>query len=272
MALKALLFDVDGTLADTESRGHLPAYNKAFRELGLDWRWTPKLYRDLLHESGASGRARIRHYLTHYNPPLGAHARAAAKHPEELVESVHTTKSRHFGHLLQRGEMPLRTGVARLMREAHAQGVKIGLVTNASPATMQAFMDHGLGEKFRCMVDVVVEGTPEAAKKPAPDLYLKALDRLSVYAGECVAIEDSMAGLEAAVQAGIATLVTVNEYTHGKPLGKADLVLSCLGEAGEPFTVLHGDAGGAHCVTLDLLRGLLRRHVRETLESTVGTD
>src|SRR5690625_635601 len=168
MALKALLFDVDGTLADTESRGHLPAYNKAFRELGLDWRWTRKLYRDLLHESGASGRARLRHYLTHYSPPLGKHAREAMDNPEEWVKSVHSTKSRHFGRLLRDGGLPLRTGVARLMREAHAQGLKIALVTNASSASMKAFLAHGLGEEFRCMVDVVVEGAPEIAKKPAP--------------------------------------------------------------------------------------------------------
>lgn len=260
MALKALFLDVDGTLAETESRGHLPAYNKAFRELGLSWRWSSNLYRKLLVKSGTSGRERLRHYLTHYAPPLGRHEQEAQSDPEGWVKSVHAAKSRHFGDLLKSGDIPLRPGVARLMREAHTRGLKLALVTNASRESMQAFLAHGLGSELRQTVDLVVEGDPAVSKKPAPDLYLKALKDLSLAPHECVAIEDSEPGLQAATSAGIVTVVTVNDYTSGQQFANAALVVDSLGEPDAPFTVIQGDADDARWVTPALLSKLLDRY------------
>lgn len=260
MALKALLFDVDGTLADTESKGHLPAYNRAFEELGLSWRWSPHLYRKLLLHPGTGGRERIRHYLTDYSPPLGEHAREAQADPEGWARSVHAAKSRHFGKLLKQEGVPLRTGVARLMREAHGQGLKLALVTNASRASMRAFLEYGLGEELAGALDLVVEGGPSANKKPAPDLYLRALSELSLSPDECVAIEDSPMGLRAATRAGIVTVVTVNDYTSDQQFGDAALVVDSLGEPDQPFTLIRGDVGAARWITPSLLRELLVHH------------
>ena len=116
MSLRALLFDLDGTLADTERLGHRPAYNRAFKELGLPFRWGPKLYRKLLRHTG--GRERLLHYLERYAPDLGDQRQAAESDPRGWARAVHALNSRYFRRLVRRGRVPLRPGVARLMTEA----------------------------------------------------------------------------------------------------------------------------------------------------------
>lgn len=145
MELKALLFDVDGTLADTEAHGHLPAYNEAFQELDLDWRWSRQLYRKLLDVP--SGRERIAHYVDRYKPNLGRHDAAAQADPADWARTVHERKSRRFRQRLETGHVPLRVGVERLITQAHAAGLQIVIVTNASSATLQPFLQYALGAR-----------------------------------------------------------------------------------------------------------------------------
>src|SRR5436190_16079219 len=156
MALKALLFDLDGTLADTERLGHRPAYNRAFRKLGLSFRWGPKLYRKLLKQPG--GQERLLHYLKRYEPELGEHEAAAVADPHEWTRSVHDLKSRYFRRLVRRGRVPLRPGVARLMQEARAAGLRIGIVTSSSRATLKPILRHSLGATLVQQIDVLVCG------------------------------------------------------------------------------------------------------------------
>ena len=259
MTLRALLFDLDGTLADTERLGHRPAYNRAFRKLGLSFRWGPKLYRKLLKQPG--GQERLLHYLKRYQPELGEHQAAAEADPLAWSQSVHDLKSRYFRRLVRRGRVPLRAGVARLMLEARAEGLRIGIVTSASRATLKPILRHSLGVGLLEEIEVLVCGEDVEHKKPAPDLYLLALARLDLPAGECVAIEDSAMGLAAASAAGVATVITTNDNTVHEEFDQALLVLDTLGEPDIPATALQGSLHG-DWLTIDTLRRLLGPVVR----------
>ena len=251
MTLRALLFDLDGTLADTEVLGHRPAYNRAFRKLGLPFRWGPKLYRKLLRQPG--GQERLLHYLKRYHPDLGTQQSAVEADPNGWTQAVHALKSRYFRRLVRRGRVPLRPGVARLMAEARAEGLRLAIVTSASRATLRPILRHSLGDELVQSFDVLVCGEDVEQKKPAPDLYLLALRRLDLGAAHCVAIEDSQMGVEAACSAGIPTVVTTNDNTAHEDFDRAQLVVDTLGEPDAPCTVLHGELDGV-CVTVAALR------------------
>lgn len=255
MALRALLFDLDGTLADTETHGHRPSYNRAFRKLGLGFRWGPKLYRRLLKQP--SGRERLLHYLRRYQPELGEHAEAVGESEEAWVEHVHRLKSRYFRRYLRQGKVPLRPGVVRLFREASDAGLRLAVVTNASRASVKAFLKYGLGPDLAPHIELVVGGDQIAARKPAPDLYLLALHKLGVAPYECIAIEDSAMGLSAARAAGVPTVVTVNADTLSQDFASASLVLDSLGDPEHPSLVLAGRMDEAS-LSLKTLRRIAR--------------
>lgn len=263
MTLKALFFDVDGTLADTEARGHLPAYNRAFRELGLEWQWSTSFYRKLLALPGG-GRERLRHFVSHYGASLKSFDRTAERDRESFVATLHEAKSRHFQRLVEEGSVPPRSGVRRLMREADASGLRIAIVTNASRRTLEPILLHVLGEGLRGCIELIVSGEDATRKKPAPDLYRRALELMSLAPEETVAIEDSAMGVEAARAAGIAAMVTVNAYTSHERFPGAALVTDGLGEPDSPFKVITGDAGTHRWVSVRLLRQICARQSQDT--------
>lgn len=252
MGLRALLLDVDGTVADTERYGHRPAYNRAFRKLGLMFRWGPRLYRKLLEQPG--GRERLMHYVVHYRPDLGEQAAAFAADPQAWVAQVHELKSRYFRRYLRKGKVPLRPGVARLIREADAAGLHVCLVSNASRASLRPVLRYGLGEELADRIDLVVSGEDVKHKKPAPDTYLLALSRLGLVANECVALEDSAMGLRAAVAAGVPTVITTNANTEGEDFSSAVMVLDGCGEPGQPVRTSRGPLSEPY-LTLAQLQG-----------------
>ena len=255
MSLKAVLFDVDGTLADTEALGHRPAYNRAFRSLGLSFRWGPKLYRKLLKQPG--GRERLKHYLQHYHPELGLEAPEAEQNVDAWVAKVHALKSHYFKRYMRHGRVPLRPGIARIMREARNSGVRLAIVTNASLKTLRPVLKYSMGPELAAEVEVIASGEEVQRKKPAPDLYQLAMRRLNLQPDECVALEDSEMGLEAAAAAGLAAVVTINRDTLEQDFTEASLVVSSLGEPGAPTRVLQGRLEGLPWVTVDTLRGVL---------------
>ncbi len=255
-SLQAILFDVDGTLADTEGGGHRKAYNSAFRELGLGFRWGAELYRKLLSQPG--GRERLKHYLNKYEPGLGEHAKAARESTEAWVSLVHGLKSRYFRQIVRLGHVPLRPGVARLMREAHDAGLRIGVVTNASRASLRPIFRYSLGDELTSLLDVVVSGEEVARKKPAPDLYKRALKTLQLRPDQCLAVEDSAMGLKAAKAAGISTVITYNGDTEQQDFATALLVLDSLGEPRQPSRVIRGKLKGKAWVTANGLRQMFK--------------
>ena len=259
MGLKALLFDVDGTLADTEAHGHLPAYNRAFRDLDLNWKWSRKLYRDLLEVP--SGRERIAHYIDRYKPDFGRHDNHARKDKDDWVKAVHERKSNCFRDRLKTGQVPLREGVERLLTQAHEAGLRIAIVTNASSATLQPFLEFALGPKLSGYIHTIVSGDHGCKRKPAPDIYLQACHQLDLHPWECVAIEDSAMGLEAAYAAGIPAVVTINADTRSQDLGHAQLVVNSLGEPGTVVRVIKSPGFELNHVDIPVLRRLQQDYI-----------
>ena len=252
MTLKALIFDVDGTLADTERDGHRVAFNRAFADAGLDWHWGESLYGKLLKVGG--GRERLYYYISKWKPQLDP-----GTDPDEQVMELHSAKTRHYLQLMSSGLIPLRPGVERLLREARAEGVRLAIATTSSPASVNALLGVTLGERSAAWFDVVAAGDCVPRKKPAADVYLHALDQLGLDASECLALEDSDIGLRSAMGAGIETVVTVNGYTAKQDFTGAALVLNQLGEPGAGFEALAGDAGPATYVDIAFLRALSAR-------------
>lgn len=216
-ALQALIFDVDGTLAETERDGHRPAFNAAFAECGLDWHWGETLYGELLAVTG--GKERMRHYAERYAPEVDARADVDA-----LIKRLHAAKTAHYVRLVGAGRLPLRPGVAELIAEARAAGIRLAIATTTSPENVGALLDASLAPGSSHWFEVIGAGDVVAAKKPAPDIYRWVLDRLALPAGACLAIEDSENGLRAALGADLRCLVTVGEYTRGQDFSGAAVV------------------------------------------------
>ncbi len=234
--LKALLFDVDGTLADTERDGHRPAFNAAFREFGLDWDWDVARYGELLAVTG--GKERMRYYVERFRPDY-----SKPSDFEDLIVALHKAKTRHYTELLAGGGIPLRPGVERLLREARTAGLILGVATTTTPENVTALLRHSLAEDGGDWFAVIAAGDIVPAKKPAPDIYVWAMRQLGLRPEECLAFEDSENGLRASLGAGIQTVVTINDYTRDHDFSGALAVLSDLGGEGAPYQRL--DAAGA---------------------------
>ena len=223
LPLHALIFDVDGTLADTERDGHRPAFNHAFADLGLDWHWDERLYGELLAITG--GKERIRHYAAGQAPAL-----AARPEFDVLVRDLHAAKTRHYLRLVDSGSLPLRPGVAALIQHARQRGLRLAIATTTTPENVTALLHATLGPDAPGWFEVIGAGDIVANKKPAPDIYCWVLDRLALPADNCLAIEDSANGLDAARTAGLRCLVTPNDYTAGDDFSSAWRVLADLRE------------------------------------------
>jgi HAD superfamily hydrolase (TIGR01509 family) len=251
MIPKALLFDVDGTLADTERDGHRVAFNRAFAEARLDWVWDVPLYGELLAVTG--GKERMRHYIEHYR----ADYRSPADF-DDLIVRLHAAKTRHYTTLVAEAGIPLRPGVRRLLGEARRAGVRLAIATTTTPDNVRALLRYALAPDAAGWFDVIGAGDVVGAKKPAPDIYFHVLERLGLSPTDCVAFEDSENGLRAALAAGVTTIVTVNDYTRTHDFRGAALVLDHLGEPDQPCRALAGTSlNGAVNIDLATLGRLL---------------
>jgi HAD superfamily hydrolase (TIGR01509 family) len=247
--LEALIFDVDGTMADTERDGHRVAFNRAFEDAGLDWNWSVALYGELLAVTG--GKERIRHFIDRDRPDF--------EPPEVLdrfIAGLHASKTEHYLRLLREGRIPLRPGVERLLREARSAGMVLAIATTTTPANVVYLLEANLGRESIEWFSVIAAGDVVPAKKPAPDIFHYALNHLGLDAGQCLAFEDSENGLRATAATGLRTVITVNDYTQDQDFAAADLVLDQLGEPDRPFRVLAGDAMGATYLDLATIRRL----------------
>ncbi len=247
--LKALLFDVDGTLADTERDGHRVAFNRAFADAGLDWQWSEELYGQLLAVTG--GKERIRYYLDKFNT---AFARPEAL--DEFIAGLHKAKTAHYVQMLAEGMIPLRPGVKRLIEEAREAGLRLAVVTTTTPENVSALVENALHPDAMSWFEVIAAGDVVPAKKPAPDIYTWAMEKLALSPEDCIAFEDSHNGIRSSLGANLKTIIAVNGYTREEDFSGAEIVLDHWGEPELPFTVLAGDANAASYLDLALVKRL----------------
>jgi HAD superfamily hydrolase (TIGR01509 family) len=220
--LKALIFDCDGVLVDTERDAHRPGFNRAFAEHGIAAEWSVELYARLLLTAG--GKERMRAYFDEFGWPAGA---ASDAEKDALIAALHHTKTRITSQIV--ADLPVRPGIIRIIDEARASGVRLGVCTTSNPAFIDAVLDL-FGPERKAAFAFVHAGDVVANKKPAPDIYLLALETLGLPACECVVVEDSRNGLVAATGAGIATLITTSTYTAEEDFTGAARVVSELGD------------------------------------------
>ena len=236
--LEALIFDLDGTLADTEET-HRQAFNAAFIEFALWWDWSPPLYARLLEISG--GKERLRHYIGTLGVPAAERARLL-----QTVHALHDTKTRIYTELIVRGQRPFRPGVRALLEAAKSAGLKLAIASTTTSANVAALLQANLGAASDIAFDVIACGDQVLVKKPAPDIYRLSLASLRLPAEACVAFEDSLNGLRAAKAAGLATVVTPSRWTAEEDFTGADLVLPSLEGLDLPrITRLLGEAHAA---------------------------
>lgn len=247
--LQALLFDVDGTLADTERDGHRIAFNLAFADAGLDWDWTVDIYQDLLSVTG--GKERMKFFLDKYKP--------AFDEPEDLdgyIAAMHKAKTAHYTGLLAKGAIPLRPGVERILNEAREKGYRLAISTTTTPANVEALLTHTLGAESMDWFEVIAAGDIVPAKKPAPDIYNWALEKMNLKAEDCIAFEDSRNGVLSSLAANLKTIITINDYTKDHDFTGATIVLDQYGEPDAAFKVIEGDAQGFKYVNMDMIEML----------------
>jgi HAD superfamily hydrolase (TIGR01509 family) len=227
MKIKALIFDVDGTLADTEE-AHRRAFNRAFEQHQLAWHWSAHEYARLLEITGGKER------LGAYVGSLGLDA-AERGELQARIPAIHATKTENYTQLIREGLVPLREGVARLIDEAEHAGVKLSIASTTTLANIEALLSVNLGPGALDRFRVIGAADQAQRKKPSPDIFEYVLEQLQERPADCVAIEDSANGLAAAKAAGLFSVITPSPWTRLENFADADLVLPSLGSSPHPL-------------------------------------
>ena len=256
--MPALIFDCDGVLADTERYGHLPSFNATFREFGLPVQWSEEDYGRLLQIAG--GKERMASMLT----PEFVAAAGLPTDPAGLAAEVaewHRRKTEIYTGMVADGKLPARPGILRIIAAAQDAGWQLAVCSTSAEPSVRAILEHAAGPERAARFALILAGDVVAHKKPAPDIYLLALERLKADPGVTLAIEDSRNGLLAAVGAGLPCVMTVNEYTRDEAADEAALVVSSLGDPGGETSVVLANRSSARTgqwITLADLQACLR--------------
>lgn len=224
--LKALLFDCDGVIAETEKDGHRAAFNKAFREYGLDVVWDIEEYGKLVKISG--GKERMRFYFSTHADLIHGY-----EDHEKLIKELHSRKTEIFISMCEKGELPLRSGIRRLMEQALKESLLLGICSTSNEKSVTSLVIGNLGEVWLDRFHGIFAGDIVKEKKPSPEIYNIARQAFNVYSRECFVVEDSRNGLLAAKAAGMHCIITPSYYSREEDFSEADLVVSSLGEPEE---------------------------------------
>jgi HAD superfamily hydrolase (TIGR01509 family) len=234
--IKALFFDQDGVIIDTERDGHRVSFNMTFKEFGFTDEWSVEYYHELLQIAG--GKERMKHHwkTKGFSKPL------TEEEIDILVKDMHKRKTALFVELIETGKLPLRPGIHRFMKEAMEAGIKIGVCTTSNEQAAKAITEKILKDiKF----EIVLAGDVVEKKKPDPEIYNLALSKLGLKPDEVIVVEDSKNGVKAAKAAGTNVIVTTNHYTEKEDVGAGDVIVSCLGDpAGEKAELRKGEIKG----------------------------
>ncbi len=245
MTLKAILFDVDGTLAETERDGHRLAFNRAFEEAGLDWNWSVPLYGELLTVTG--GKERMLFYAQNY--------RSTEPVPsKETIAHLHQQKNKYYQELLEEGNLPLRPGVMRLIQEALDNDLILAIATTTTPANATTLVKTSLNLDW---FKLIAAGDIVPKKKPAPDIYDYTLEQLNLRPEECIAVEDSGNGIKSAIAANLKTIITINDYTKHEDFSKGNIVSSDLGEPDRPCEIYTDKYKDFKYIDLNLIQTIM---------------
>ena len=258
MTARALIFDCDGVLAETEKDGHRVAFNRTFEESGVPLRWGVAEYGSLLTIGG--GKERMRAALT---PELRGRVQLPtdAGEVDALVQAWHRRKSALYRDIVAAGRLPGRPGVARLAAEALEAGWRLAVASTSRHESVQAVATHVFGADIAAEAQIYA-GDVVARKKPAPDIYLHAASQLGVSVRDCVAIEDSPIGCISAVSAGMVCVITESEYTGGEAFEGAALVVTGLGGPDEKRSIVRSNP-----THLDVDRAVRLHHLRQLLDT-----
>jgi HAD superfamily hydrolase (TIGR01509 family) len=234
--IKAVFFDQDGVIIDTERDGHRVSFNMTFKEFGFTDEWSVDYYHELLQVAGGKERMKQHAQTKGFSKPI------PEEELDELVKAMHKRKTALFVELIETGQLPLRPGIHRLMREAMEAGLKIAVCTTSNEKAAKAVTENILADiKF----DLVLAGDVVSNKKPDPEIYNLALSKLGLKPAECFVVEDSKNGVKAAKAAGLNCVVTTNVYTEKEDLSAGDIIVTCLGDPdGEKAQMHKGDIAG----------------------------
>ncbi len=231
--MRTLIFDCDGVLSDTERYGHLVAFNRTFVEFDLPVRWSEEEYAEKLRISG--GKERMATLLT---PEFvaEAHLPSDPEGQQDALRAWHQRKTEIYTELVAEGRLPGRPGISRIVAEAFDAGWQLAVASTSAKSSVQAILEHVVGRSQARHFSLVLAGDVVARKKPAPDIYELAIERLDADIGTTVVVEDSRNGLLAATGADLPCVITVNGYTAEENFHEAALVVSSLGEVGGEVT------------------------------------
>jgi HAD superfamily hydrolase (TIGR01509 family) len=251
--LKAIIFDVDGTLAETEEV-HRAAFNSAFADAGLSWHWSETLYGELLKVTGGKER------LAHFIEAMGG-VGLSVPQVNRLIADLHRRKTAIYAEMIASGAVGLRPGVAELIEGALGQNIRLAIATTTSRPNVDALLRSAMGGRDIAAFEVIAAGDSAPRKKPAPDIFIATLKQLGLPARDCLAIEDSENGLRSAMSAGLPVLITPSYYSGGENFAGAAAVAEALPELAE--APARNDCRLLPAALVDAVRALHRDAVAE---------